>query len=171
MADVNQPAMLCLQYTIDPAAIPPTLIMMPTLSWCHLCLHWWHRKAVMTILGGISGDEVGMTMNFGFPWWRHQMETFSALLALCAGNSPVTGGIPSQRPVTWSFDVFFYLCLNIRLSKQSCGWWFDTPSRSLWRHCNECKFLMSVFIWISNVFKINFIRIHCVSYEGLMSVI
>ena len=40
-------------------------------------------------------------------WWRHQMETFSALLALCAGNSPVTGEFPSQRPVTRSFDVFF----------------------------------------------------------------
>ena len=40
-------------------------------------------------------------------WWRHQMETFSALLAICAGNSPVTGEFPSQRPVTRSFDVFF----------------------------------------------------------------
>ena len=38
-------------------------------------------------------------------WWRHQMETFSALLALCAGNLPVTGESPSQRPVTRSFDV------------------------------------------------------------------
>ena len=46
------------------------------------------------------------------PWWRHQMETFSALLALCAGNSPVTGEFPSQRPVTRSFDVFFDLRLN-----------------------------------------------------------
>ena len=46
------------------------------------------------------------------------METFSALLALCAGNSPVTGEFPSQRPVTRSFDVFFDLCLNKRLSKQ-----------------------------------------------------
>ena len=45
-------------------------------------------------------------------WWRHQMETFSALLALCAGNSPVSGEFPSQRPVTRSFDVFFDLCLN-----------------------------------------------------------
>ena len=43
----------------------------------------------------------------------------------------------TQRPVTWSFDVFFDLHLNTRLSKQSRGWWFDTPSRSLWRHCNE----------------------------------
>ena len=70
------------------------------------------------------------------PWWRHQMETFSALLVLCAGNSPVTGEFPAQRPVTRSFDVFFDLRLNKRLSKQSWGWWFETPSRSLWRHCN-----------------------------------
>ena len=35
------------------------------------------------------------------------METFSALLAICAGNSPVSGEFPAQRPVTQSFDVFF----------------------------------------------------------------
>ena len=62
------------------------------------------------------------------------METFSALLSICAGNSPVTGEFPTQRPVTWSFDVFFDLRLNKRLSKQSWGWWFETQSRSLWRH-------------------------------------
>ena len=38
-------------------------------------------------------------------WWRHQMETFSAVLALCVANSPVIGEFPSQRPVTRSFDV------------------------------------------------------------------
>ena len=69
-------------------------------------------------------------------WWRHQMETFSALLALCAGKSSVPAEFPPQRPVTWSFDIFFDLCLNKRLSKQSWGWWFETPSRSLCRHCN-----------------------------------
>ena len=69
-------------------------------------------------------------------WWRHQMETFSALLALCAGKSPITGEIPAQRPVTRSFDVLFDLRLNKRLSKQWWGWWFETPSRSLWRHCS-----------------------------------
>ena len=68
--------------------------------------------------------------------WRHQMEPFSALLALCARNSPVTGEFPSQRPVTRSFDVFFDLRLNKRLSKQSWGWCFETPPLSLWRHCN-----------------------------------
>ena len=36
-------------------------------------------------------------------WWRHQMETLSALLAFCAGNSPVFGEFPTQRPVTQSF--------------------------------------------------------------------
>ena len=48
-----------------------------------------------------------------------------------------TGDFPSQGPVMWSFDIFFDLCLNKRLSKQSWGWWFETPSRSLWHHCNE----------------------------------
>ena len=38
-------------------------------------------------------------------WWRHQMETFSALVAFCAGNSPFTGEFPTQRPLTQSFDV------------------------------------------------------------------
>ena len=69
-------------------------------------------------------------------WWRHQMETFSALLAICAGNSPVTGEFPAQRPVTRSFDVFFDMCLNERLSNQWWGRWFETPSDPLWHHCN-----------------------------------
>ena len=50
-------------------------------------------------------------------WWRNETETFSALLAICAGNSPVTGEFPAQRPVTRSFNVFFDLHLNKRLSK------------------------------------------------------
>ena len=69
-------------------------------------------------------------------WWRHQMKTFSSLLALCEGNAPVTGGISSQRPVTQSFDVFFDLRLNKTLSKQSRRRCFQTSLRSLWRHCN-----------------------------------
>ena len=69
-------------------------------------------------------------------WWRHQMETFSALLAICAGNSPVTGEFHAQRRVTRSFGVFFDLRLNKRLSKQSWGLWFEAVSHPLWRHCN-----------------------------------
>ena len=58
-----------------------------------------------------------------------------------------TGEFPAQRPVTWSFDVFFDLRLNKRLSKQSWGWWSETPSHSLWRHCNE----LGVFTWFGHI--------------------
>ena len=73
----------------------------------------------------------------GISWWRHQMETFSALLAICAGNSPVHGEFPAQRSTTRSFYASFDIRPNKRLSKQSWGWWFETPSRPLWRHCND----------------------------------
>ena len=65
------------------------------------------------------------------------MVTFSALLVICAGTSSVTGEFPAQRLMTRSFDVFFDLHLNKRLSKQSWGWWFETKSRPSWRHCIE----------------------------------
>ena len=65
-----------------------------------------------------------------YAWWRHQMETFSALLAICAGNSP------GHQSVTRRSDVFFDLRPNKWLSKQSWGWWFQTLSCSLWRHRN-----------------------------------
>ena len=47
-----------------------------------------------------------------YAWWRNQMETFPALLAIYAGNSPLTGEYPAQRPVTRSFDIFFGLRLE-----------------------------------------------------------
>ena len=68
---------------------------------------------------------------------RHQLVTFPALLALCERNLLLTGGFPSQRPVTQSFDVFIHLPLNKRLSKQSKRRWFETPLLSLWRHRND----------------------------------
>ena len=82
-------------------------------------------------------------------WWRHQMETFSALLPFVRGNSPVPDEFPAQRPVTRSFDAFFDLCLNKRLSKQSWGWWFETLSRPLWRHCNDFARHVCVFVYFS----------------------
>ena len=51
-------------------------------SWCH----WAERCHI--------------ALRFPDPWWRHRMETFSALLEFCEGNSPVTGEFPAQRPVT-----------------------------------------------------------------------
>ena len=70
------------------------------------------------------------------------METFSALLAICAGNSPVPGEFPAQRPETRCIDVFFDLRLNKPLSKQwwGCWFWFEMLSRPLWRHYNGIVF-------------------------------
>ena len=56
---------------------------------------------------------------------------FSALLALCAGNSPVTDEFPAQCPVTRSFDVFLDLCLTKLLNKQSRRSRFKSPSYTL----------------------------------------
>ena len=63
----------------------------------------------------------------GATWWRHQMETFSALLAICAGNSPVPGEFPTQRPVTRSFDIFL-ICVWIN------GWVNNRETGDLRRH-------------------------------------
>ena len=64
--------------------------------------------------------------------WKH----FPRYWPFVRGIHFVTGDLHSQRPVTRSFDVFFDLCLNKGLKEQSLGRWFETPSRSLWRHCN-----------------------------------
>ena len=100
---------------------------------CHLLggvsdvFTWWCPGELV-----VTGTQVCGAQHFQDAWWRHQMETFSALLAICTGNSPV----PAQRPVTRSFDVFFDLRPNKRLSIQWWGWWFETLSRPLWRHGN-----------------------------------
>ena len=84
----------------------------------------------------IHKDDLFNLILWCLAWWRHQMETFSTLLAICAGKSPVPSEYPAQRPVTRSFHVFFDLRLNKQLIKQSWGWWFETLSRPLWRHRN-----------------------------------
>ena len=64
---------------------------------------------------------------------------------LC-GEVTGPGEFPTQRPVTRSFDVFFDLRLNKRLSKQPWGWWLETPSWSLWRQCNDKKTLHTYWL-------------------------
>ena len=103
-------------------------------------------------------------VHVGNSWWRHHMEAFSALLAICAGNSPVPGEFPVQKASDselWCF--FFYLRLNTRLRKQSWGCWFETLSRPLWGHCNA-----PVIIWL-DPYDINWlltapVEMHWLSY-------
>ena len=106
------------------------------------------------------------------------METCSALLAFCAGNSSVTGGFPSQRLVTRSCDVFFDLRLNKRLSKQSLGWWFETTSRSLWGRCNESIFICNIRYNIARrsgsrcfVYICSFWSIHIFNWPFFVSIV
>ena len=72
------------------------------------------------------------------------METFSALLALCVGNSSVTDEFPSQKEVMRSFDVCFDLRLNKGFGKRSRRRWLETPSRSLRRHFNLSRSRLDV---------------------------
>ena len=130
--------------------------MMTSMTWKHFLFHWplwreltkgqwhlvlslgldwisfWTKNRVVCDL--CSCDVNVMEIHQGqlgtLPWWRHQMETFYASLAICAGNSPVTGKIPVQRPVTQSFDVFFD-------SAWMNGWVSNREAGDLRRHCTH----------------------------------
>ena len=101
----------------------------------------WHQKkhCLLPLTINLTNQYVRCTVicSISLSRRRHKMEAFSALLTIRAGNSPVTGEFPSQRPVTRSLDVFFDLHLNNRLGKQWKRRWFEMPSRLLWRHCND----------------------------------
>ena len=113
----------------------------------------FRRKSSLLYKGWYFVNCILLVPNY--TWWRHQMETFSALLAICAGNSPGN----SQRPVTRSFDVFFGLLLNKRLSEQSWGWWFETLWHPLWRLRNATTSIR-VSLWKDGI--------HCMfCYVGL----
>ena len=92
------------------------------------CLHavWYLAHSVAW-----SSAEIMLTL---FDMMTSSNEKFSALLALCAGNPPVTGGFPSQRPVTRSLDVFFALRLYKRLSK---NWDAGDLRRNQFESCDE----------------------------------
>ena len=76
----------------------------------------WFRTFALIVIMGIQPFPTTPSRGTR-AWWRHKMEIFSALLALCAGNSPVICEFPSQRPVTRNFYGFFHLHPKKRLSK------------------------------------------------------
>ena len=97
--------------------------------------YWWHNKGITVCIVHLHDDVI-------------KRKHFPRPCPFCAGNSLVTSEFPSQRPVTQSFDAFFDLRLNRQLSEQLRGWWSETQSRPLWRHCNvpdlDCKKLDSL---------------------------
>ena len=118
----------------------------PSFSQCfqyYILATYWKSRPYFT---GMAGPEMRQHLPNVISCWRHQIETFSALLAICTGNLPVTVEFPAHRPVTRSFDVFFDLHLNKQLSKQWWGWWFETSSRPLWRHCSDMKIIQRIYL-------------------------
>ena len=88
----------------------------------------WH--SVFThILYGCFQDDVVIK-------WKHFSRYWPSVRGI--HRSPVNSPHKGQWR-WWSFGVFFDLRLNKRWSKQSCSWWFEMPSRPLWRHWNWCK--------------------------------
>ena len=135
---------------------------------CSIVIYSVKLRQVLTYSENLGNSNPfnGTTCKWNlFPWWRHQMEAFSALLAICAGNSQVTGEFPTQRPVTRSFGVCFDLWPNKRLSKQSWSWWFETLSRPLWRHCNG----ITGYLWCSHWWILSFGVACVVTVKGLLN--
>ena len=94
------------------------------------CLMCHGAKASICLWDAVHGSHRTSNSHDDVIKWKH----FPRYWPLVRGihRSPVNS---SQRPVPRSFDVFFDLCLNEPLSKQWRGRWFETPPRSLWRHC------------------------------------
>ena len=84
------------------------------LPWIRICCLNWGDSPMswvkIIVANSLTYIIVFLTGYFMLSRWCHQMETFSTLLALC--NLLVSNEFPSQRPVMWSFDVSFDLCLN-----------------------------------------------------------
>ena len=98
-------------------------------------IHKKYKKTLQFVRELVAFVWIQYTGAYLRPWWRHEMETFSALLAFCAGNSPVPGEFPSQRPVMRSF-VFSLICACINGGVKIVRLVIEMRSRPLWRHCN-----------------------------------
>ena len=115
-----------------PISMPLYDVIVPQRVHCSKCIYSIENLLI---------KNIAMSMKFFAPRTSPMMTSstgyISALLAICAGNSPVRGEFPAQRPVMRNVDVFVNLRPNKLLSKQSWSWWFEMPSRPLWRHRND----------------------------------
>ena len=93
----------------------------------HIDVTWVQWRLKLSAIRMFLFQQIMMTSSNG--------NIFRVAGHLC-GEFTGPGEFPTERPMTRSFDVFFDLRLNKRLSKQPWGWWFETPSWSLWRQCN-----------------------------------
>ena len=95
-------------------------------------------------------------------WRRHQMETFSALLAICAGNSPVLGEFPAQRPTTRSL-MFYLICVWINgwvnnreagdLRRYRAHYDVTVMIRCVYGYIRVCRYLAISFVLRTKFFR------------------
>ena len=149
---VNMLAFTSLTPTLSERCLPEVgvtseIAPIPTISTSHMTvittigrfmrntLKRW-RLAIMFVQYKWNGKPVPVifVIHDGVLKWK----LFSALLALCEGESIGHWWIPLTRG-QWREALMFlyiYIRLNKRLSKQWRRWWFEMPWCSLWRHCN-----------------------------------
>ena len=103
-------------------------------------------------------------------WWRHQMETFCALLAICAGNSPV----PTQRPVTRSFGFFICARINGWVNDHEDGdlrhyrGHYDVTVMKQWKGSDMHDIFP--YVWVFTIWNVIFYCLNSLSYLGLVSI-
>ena len=144
-------------------------------------IHTYNKKIIKNpyyrarILSGPSQRAIDVeSVSITFSWDTSFMMTSSngnvfRVIGLCAGNSPVTGEFPTQRPVTRSFDASFDVHLKKRLSKQPWGWWIETLSWSLWRQCNGSlvkwgyvtSFVISKYMYMKGASRVTVDTMEC----------
>ena len=120
------------------------------------------------------------TFCFSVAWWRHQMETFSALLALCVGNSPVTGESPHKGQ--WRGALMFSLIcswINTWVHNREAGdvrrhrAHYDVsvivrPSglvRELWAFISVPVFIRAPFCWLCVWWRTTLLCLNKVIYD------
>ena len=79
----------------------------------HHCVSWWPSTVISAHVHRTGTWRVWIIIQFQtitqclYSWWRHPIETLSALVAFWDGNPPATGGFPSKRASNAGFCVFF----------------------------------------------------------------
>ena len=139
-------------------------------NYCSVDTRWWmivvqgHVPMTINLIPKMYGDSTGLcespmddllypdytrNMNNLTLWWRTSMEAFSALLSLCEGNLPVTGGFPHKGQWRGAF-----MCSLAWTNGGANSRWFETPLGLLWRHCYDAIFVHSCSLsWQHSCFR------------------
>ena len=157
-------------YLLTPNAMGPW----PVDRFCFDRLWSWSREQSRDNPHQIfSKRQTGITVL----WMLHddviKWKYFFALLVLCGGNPPVNEGFPTQRPVKRMFNISLSAHIQTPESKQSRRRCFETPWRSLWRHCKWSQkwisqYGLSATLLVKTVYGRNLLTV-CVRVQWVVS--